>query len=217
MRKSSEDRILFLVKSRGPITAGMAGKALKMTTAGAQQHLAALRSKGFVEPEEQRQPRGRPLKYWRLTEKGHGRFPDRHGDLTVEILRSARDVFGPEGLEALVRHREERIAFEYAAALRSCENLREKVRMLAWLRTGEGYLAEWSETEPGSYLLVENHCPIRAAAAACQGLCRSELAIFQTVLGPEVAVERAEHILSGARRCAYRIAPAGDVPAPPVG
>ena len=103
-----------------------------MTTAGAQQHLAALRGKGFVELEEERQPRGRPLKYWRLTEKGHGRFPDRHGDLTVEFLRSARDVFGPEGLSA-VRHREERYAFEYAAALRSCEDLREKVRMLAWL------------------------------------------------------------------------------------
>jgi predicted ArsR family transcriptional regulator len=54
-------------------------------------------------------------------------------------------------------------------------------------------------------LFVENHCPICAAAAACQGLCRSELAVFRAVLGADVTVERIDHILAGARRCAYRI------------
>jgi predicted ArsR family transcriptional regulator len=29
--------------------------------------------------------------------------------------------------------------------------------------------------------------------------------VFRDVLGPEVEVERVEHILAGARRCAYRI------------
>ena len=56
-------------------------------------------------------------------------------------------------------------------------------------------------------MLVENHCPICAAATACQGLCRDELALFQKVLGPNVEVERTEHILAGARRCAYVIRP----------
>jgi predicted ArsR family transcriptional regulator len=37
------------------------------------------------------------------------------------------------------------------------------------------------------------------------GLCRSELAIFRAVLGADVTVERTDHILAGARRCAYRI------------
>ena len=40
----------------------------------------------------------------------------------------------------------------------------------------------------------------------CQGLCRSELAIFQSLL-PSATVERTDHILAGARRCAYRIEP----------
>jgi hypothetical protein len=63
-----------------------------------------------------------------------------------------------------------------------------------------------SQDADGSYLLVENHCPICAAATACQGFCRSELQIFQEVLGDDVQVARTEHVLSGARRCAYRIA-----------
>jgi predicted ArsR family transcriptional regulator len=59
----------------------------------------------------------------------------------------------------------------------------------------------------GSVLLVENHCPICAAARDCQGFCRSELAIFQDTLGPDCQVERTDHLLAGARRCAYRISP----------
>jgi predicted ArsR family transcriptional regulator len=39
------------------------------------------------------------------------------------------------------------------------------------------------------------------------GLCASELDLFQEVLGPDVKVEREEHILAGARRCRYRIQP----------
>jgi predicted ArsR family transcriptional regulator len=55
-------------------------------------------------------------------------------------------------------------------------------------------------------LLVENHCPICVAAKACQGFCRSELALFRETLGEKVSVERDEHIVAGARRCVYRIA-----------
>ena len=67
-------------------------------------------------------------------------------------------------------------------------------------------MAEWSRREDGAYLLIENHCPICAAAAACRGFCRSELALFEAMLAP-ARVERLEHILVGARRCAYLVTP----------
>ena len=57
----------------------------------------------------------------------------------------------------------------------------------------------------GSWTLVENHCPICAAAEVCQGLCAGELELFRRVLGARV--ERTEHLLDGARRCVYRITP----------
>ena len=55
------------------------------------------------------------------------------------------------------------------------------------------------------FLFIENHCPICAAAQACMGFCRSELELFRQALGEGVRVEREEHILLGARRCAYRV------------
>ena len=201
----SQDRILFQLKTRGPQTAADVGARLDMTTAGARQHLVKLEAQSLVESEDQREGRGRPRKYWRLTQGGHDRFPDRHSDLTLDLLRSTRDVFGDQGLERLIAHREAASIADYGKRLGKQRSLHQRVAALAQIRSREGYMASVTEETGGSFLLVENHCPICAAAATCQGLCRSELAVFRAVLGTDVTVERIDHILAGARRCAYRI------------
>jgi len=48
-------------------------------------------------------------------------------------------------------------------------------------------------------------CPICEAARACTGLCQQELELFRATLGRGVRVLREDHILKGARRCAYRV------------
>jgi predicted ArsR family transcriptional regulator len=82
--------------------------------------------------------------------------------------------------------------------------------MLARIRTEEGYMAEVKPDVKKSFLFIENHCPICAAATVCKGFCTTELDLFRSVLGPGVTVERVEHIVSGDRRCAYRIAAVPD-------
>ncbi|HEY6980661.1 metalloregulator ArsR/SmtB family transcription factor [Reyranella sp.] len=208
----SQDRILFHLKSRGSQTAAEIGRSLGMTPAGARQHLVKLEVTGLVEAENQRHGRGRPRKCWRLTQAGHGRFPDRHSDLTLDLLGATRQVFGERGLERLIEHRQGASLADYRKAVGERWSLRRKLAALAQVRSREGYMASIADDPQGGFLLVEDHCPICAAAAACQGLCRSELAIFRAVLGTDVTVERIDHILAGARRCAYRIArrPRGD-------
>jgi predicted ArsR family transcriptional regulator len=60
--------------------------------------------------------------------------------------------------------------------------------------------------DDGTDVIVENHCPICAAAMACQGFCRSELALFAWLLAP-ARVERSEHLLAGSRRRSYLVVP----------
>ena len=84
-------------------------------------------------------------------------------------------------------------------------SIQQRVKALAAIRNEEGYMASAKPRDDGSALLLENHCPIWAAAVACTGLCAKELEVFQTVLGNDVVVERTEHIAAGARRCAYRV------------
>lgn len=85
--------------------------------------------------------------------------------------------------------------------MRSCRW--RKLAALAVLRRDEGYMAEWRKDEQGLWL-IENNCPICAAASACNGLCDGELELFRELLG-EVEVLREEHIIAGARRCVYRM------------
>lgn len=60
---------------------------------------------------------------------------------------------------------------------------------------------------PDGWLLIENHCPICAAAESCQQFCRTELALFQQLFAETATVSRVDHLLSGARRCAYKLVP----------
>jgi predicted ArsR family transcriptional regulator len=207
LSERSRDRILFHLKSRGPQTAGDVAARLGMTSAGARQHLLKLLDAGLVEGEDSREGRGRPKKRWRLTESGHARFPDRHSELTLELLNSTQEIFGADGLERLIAHRERASIADYRRRLGPRQSLHRTLNALAAIRSGEGYMASVQADGGGAFLLIEDHCPICAAAASCQGLCRSELAVFRAVLGADVTVERTDHIIAGARRCAYRIAP----------
>jgi predicted ArsR family transcriptional regulator len=148
---------------------------------------------------------GRPAQVWALTAAANARFPDTHAELTAQLIGAIRTQLGEAALDRLIDARAAGSKAAYAAALRGAADLGEKVARLAAARTREGYMAE-SQADGDGYLLVENHCPICVAATTCQGFCRAELETFRAVLGPGTSVERAEHIVQGDRRCAYRVA-----------
>ena len=108
-----------------------------------------------------------------------------------------------------VRQKMHQMLSAYQSRLEGKTKLKDRISALAEVRSEEGYMAEAHEDGDGGFALIENHCPICAAATECQNFCRSELAIFQQVLGPDATVERTDHLLAGARRCAYRITPGG--------
>jgi predicted ArsR family transcriptional regulator len=144
---------------------------------------------------------------WELTETAQAHFPDTHAQLTVDILTTMRAELGQEAVDTVIRARERDSRASYARALTGRHRLVDRVAELARIRSDEGYMAEWTTEEDGSYVLIENHCPICAAASICQEFCRAEINVFREALGPGVRIEREEHILAGARRCAYRIWP----------
>jgi predicted ArsR family transcriptional regulator len=170
-----------------------------------RQHLYALQDEHLVTYHEVPRPVGRPAKLWQLTPTADRLFPEAYAELTVSLLTSVTEAFGAAGLERLldVRTRQQIAAYDQQMAGQT--TLRQRVETLAAMRTDEGYMAEVQEQADGSFLLLEKHCPICAAAVACTGLCGKELEVFRAVLGPHVAIERTEHMVLGARRCAYRV------------
>jgi predicted ArsR family transcriptional regulator len=205
--RSPTEQILLALKTGGPQETAALAARLGVSRQAALQTLERLTADGLVAHTTERRGVGRPRRLWSLTDKAHARFPDTHSQLTLDLLQAIRAEFGEEGVERLIARREREAEAAYARALAPAATLESRIARLTAQRVAEGYMAKWSRLEDGGWLLVENHCPICAAAAACQGFCRAELDLFRNALGPEAQVERTDHILAGARRCAYRITP----------
>ncbi|MGH7782014.1 MAG: helix-turn-helix transcriptional regulator [Candidatus Binataceae bacterium] len=205
----TDDRILYFLKTKGPDTAAALARRLKITAMAVRQHLYRFRGEGLVEFSDERRRVGRPARVWRLAPAAAERFPESHAELTLEMIAAIRAAFGEAGLDRLLKERTRRQLKDYRARMASAgSGLAHKARALAEIRRAQGYMAESAARPDGTILLAENHCPICVAAAECQGLCREELSLFRTLFGKSATVERTDHILAGARRCAYIIAPA---------
>ena len=193
------------LKMQGSLSAAVLGEQLGTTSEAARQQLLRLGEEGLVEARSQSAGVGRPTQLWSLTPAAQTRFPDTHAALTVQLLEIIRNRLGDAALDSVIAAREADTRAAYDAAVAAAPDLESRVAALADLRSQEGYMASWTTEPDGSLLLVENHCPICAAATACQGFCRAELDVFRSVLGPDVSVERVDHIVAGGRRCSYSI------------
>jgi predicted ArsR family transcriptional regulator len=198
-------RIVKLLKTEGAMDSASLAGHLDVTTMAVRQHLYALQAEKLVAAEERPVPLGRPAKFWRLTKEAERLFPDAYAELNAALITSVQDAFGPQGMTRLLDARMARQRADYRARIDGSAPLAKRIQQLAKIRADEGYMAE-VKREGSGFVFIENHCPICAAATACQGFCSSELELFRSALGPGISVERAEHILSGDRRCVYRIA-----------
>lgn len=198
-------RVLDLLKQEGAQDAQSLADRLGVTAMAVRQHLYELAEQKLVDYRQEPRPVGRPAKLWRLTPAADAFFPDGHAELTVGLLGALREAFGAPGLNRLLAIRTRDQIAAYRARVQGAGDLGERLARLAAIRSEEGYMASVEASAEGGFLLVENHCPVCSAAAACSGLCNAELAVFRAVLGEGVEIERSDHILAGARRCAYRV------------
>ena len=201
--QSVGEKLLILLKKNGPMQASEAGEHLGTTGEAARQQFTKLARDGMVEAHSECRGVGRPVQRWHLTALGNKRFPDCHAELTVKILTTIRRELGEDAIGKIITARENEARRDYFDKLQGAETLEERIIRLVAIRTEEGYMAQWEKEPEGSWLIIENHCPICSAARMCQGFCRAELELFQTVLN--ASVERVEYLLTDSRRCVYRV------------
>ena len=197
--------IVKLLKTEGPLDSARLAKRLKLTPMAVRQHLYALERERLVTAEERPVPLGRPAKYWQLTRAADRLFPDAYAELSVALLDAVGAALGQDGVQKVLESRADAQARTYRSRIDPSAPLDARLRELARIRTEEGYMAEVRRERDG-FLFIENHCPICAAAQACQGFCSTEADLFRVVLGPGVSIDRTEHVIAGDRRCVYRIA-----------
>jgi len=199
--------IVRLLKQEGALDSAALARKLKLTPMAVRQHLYELQNEKLVTAEERKVPLGRPAKYWHLTRDADRLFPDAYAELSVALIGAIQQTLGSAGMQRVLDTRFTQLREAYQNRIPRDAPLAARLKELAKIRSEEGYMAE-VRRDGSAYLFIENHCPICAAATACQGLCASELELFQSVLGANTRIERTEHIVAGNRRCVYRISSA---------
>jgi predicted ArsR family transcriptional regulator len=209
--KTAGDAILFQLKSLGEAQAETLARRLRISVQAVRQRLERLLAEDLVTYSDRAQGRGRPRRLWSLAPGAASLFPDTHAQLTVDLIGSIRNELGETALARLLERRREQITASYRKRLAREPDIARKLTALADMRSAEGYMARLETLADEGFLLVEDHCPICAAAMTCQGFCSIELQVFRNLLGPGWHIEREDHLLTGARRCSYRITPAAAV------
>jgi DeoR family suf operon transcriptional repressor len=206
--------ILNLLKREGPLTATAVARALALTPAAIRMQLVHLEDDGLLGRKESSGDggrRGRPSHVYTLTAAAEALYPKRYGDLTTELLGY---LGGPDGaqVDALFEQRRQR---RVNGALPRLADLSfdEQVMALAAILDEDGYLADASRQEDGSWLITEHNCAILTVAHGFSQACSSELSFIREAL-PGATVERVAHLMDGAHVCAYRVTPVRTETAP---
>jgi len=198
--------VLYALRRRGEASAEQIAEQLDMTVSGARQHLSALIRDGWVESAETATPepkRGRRPLVYAATAAADDLFPKAYGELTNELLGYVEGT-DPKLLDDLFAKRREHRVDNAHARLANKRSLAAKVAELTRILDEDGYLATSERVSPGLYLIIEHNCAIWAVAQRYGQACTSELDFIRAVL-PEATVERTQHMVAGARRCAYEV------------
>jgi DeoR family suf operon transcriptional repressor len=198
--------VLYAVRRRGEATSEQVAEQLGITVSGARQHLSALARDGLVDATESASTsvrRGRRSLVYSASADADAFFPKAYGELTNELLGYVADTNGALLDDLFARRREHRIEGARIRLERK-RTLGAKVAELTRILDEDGYLASSEKVGPGVYRIVEHNCAIWAVAQRYGQACTSELEFIRAALDG-ADVERVQHMVAGARRCAYEV------------
>lgn len=172
--------------------------ALGISRTAVQQHLTSLERDGLVAVLGTRTTGGRPSRAYVLTEEGSELFPRNYALMAESLLRHSRDLFGEEGVNALL----DSMAAEVAGGAQprlagkvGAERRDEVISILNEL----GYGASVSQ-EGG---IVAVNCVFHNVARSTRSACRFDLTLLGAMLDGDV--EHRSCMADGASCCKFEM------------
>ncbi len=198
--KSQRLQIINKLKRTHGLSVGELGVKLDMSYMGVKQHCIDLHKEGYLDTWRRPKPLGRPEMVYRLTKRAHELFPVASNSFTIELLESAKKLYGPSAAEKLLFMVFQKKEARYIERLKG-DTLSQRVKWLARLRDNEGFMSEVESD--GGLRIVEHHSPILDLLQAFPIVTRLEAETIQRVL--RAPVRRDETTVSGLYCCTFHI------------
>jgi predicted ArsR family transcriptional regulator len=197
------DILNYLKRSKGMSVNELVAR-LNMSYMGIKQHCSTLHRDGYLDTWRRPQKMGRPEMVYRLTPRTHDLFPAESNKFTLELLKSIREIHGPNAPEKLLYNVYERKTAALKAKVKG-DTVADRAKWLARLRDNEGYMSQFvNDAKQGGPQILECHSPVMNLLDNYRIIGRLEQDMFEAVLG--TGVRREETRESGQYECAFYFA-----------
>ncbi|MBB4775550.1 putative ArsR family transcriptional regulator [Actinomadura catellatispora] len=190
--RDTRARVARLILEHGPVTASALGERVGLTPAAIRRHLDVLLAEGMIEVRKARTPqarrgRGRPAKWFAITDEGRSAFVHAYDDLATSALRFLAETAGEHAVAEFARRQIADLERRYRPVVQDAPP-HQRVRTLAEALSGDGYAAAAAKApQPGGgEQLCQHHCPVAHVAAEFPQLCEAETEAFSRLLGTPV-------------------------------
>lgn len=209
---SNDDRVLDLLRRRGPLGIAELSEALEVTATAIRQRLTRVVERGLVERERVSAGRGRPSYRYRLSEQGFRHAGNNFAELATALWQEVRDIPNLEVRRGLLRRIAERMHVGMGQSVEGA-SVGERMTSLAATLEARGVAADVQSTG-GLPVLSVLACPYPGLADQDRGVCALERMLFAELLNHDVKL--AECRLDGDACCRFELSGAA-VAAPGAG
>jgi predicted ArsR family transcriptional regulator len=198
----TREKIILLLKKRGPMSIDSLGRELNITSMGIRQHLLFLERKGLINYVSKRQGIGRPAFLYKLTEKADYLFTKTYDDFVLNLLKDVEKQDGQDKIAEVFNRHKNRLLRVAREALLERRNIQDRVTGLKDFLEARGYFPELLSSNSHYSLKIFN-CPIYRIAVDFKEACQQHMLMFRELLGKEVSLD--ECITDGKPSCTFII------------
>ena len=199
---STRDAVLEALKAAGRATVNQLAEKVGVKAVTVRHHLNVLLADGLVAIEERRQPVGRPIHVYYLTEKAENLFPQRYRALVERLLDQLKGQLPPEVFRQIIADLAMAIARDLQKELENLPPHERRERLIEVLAQ-EGFMAEWRHNGD-TIELVEYHCPYYHVGQRHPEVCQIDETLIRIVVGTDV--EKDKCLLTGDQVCTFVLA-----------
>jgi predicted ArsR family transcriptional regulator len=206
----TRDEVAQILHAKGDSSVAEIAEAVGVSPGSIRRHLDLMEADGLVASRLVRQPRGRPLTRYFLTEAGEEQSAASHYARLLDRLfpaltsLSATEVGGSDGQTVLreVFNRLASVRAEEHARSVDAEGLEERVVQVTEALRAEGILSE-SHDEGDAFRLSNLGCPYRSCAEENHAACDADRRTIELLLG--LPVVQLSTLASGGSSCEYLV------------
>ncbi len=210
-------RVARALLEAGQATVADLAERLQLSGAAVRKHMDELVEAGLAEasdrpsfgPDNRPRGRGRPARYYHLTQAGRDSFGNSYDDVAVGALRFVAETGGEDAVMQFARRRVSELERRYADLIDREQPLDVRADQLASALAADGYAAVVVPGAAGAQLCQHN-CPVAHVASEFPQFCEAETEAFGRLLGTHIA--RLATLAHGDAVCTTHIPTAGAEP-----